>query len=168
MIMEIVSILVGLFLMCAMCQGGSGWESLIWFIDAPSLICVLALSAPILLRSGLGKDFLRAFKLLKKGYRCRLSELRRTLDAVELMQKQVLCAGVFSMIFSFVYVLATVNNLEYLGPNMAIAVLVVFYAVILEMLLLPLQIETKRRIIDYIAEEEESDADCAKDAKTTE
>lgn len=153
MIMEIVSIVVGLFMMCLLCQGGDGLRTIGWFIDLPSLICILVLTVPILLRSGLGKDFLRALKLLKKGYQCHLSELRRTLDAVELMQKQVLCAGVFSMLFSFVYVLASVNTPELLGPNMAVAVLTIFYAVILEMLLLPLQIEVKRRMIDYIEEE---------------
>lgn len=153
MIMEVISIIVALVLMCIMCQGGNGIGFIVHFVDIPSLICILILSMPVLFRSGLGKDFLRAFKLLNKQYKCHLSELRRTLDAVEMMQKQVLCAGVFSMLFSFVYVLAAVDTPENLGPNMAIAVLTIFYAVIIEMLLLPLQIEAKRRIIDYIEEE---------------
>lgn len=155
MIMEVISIIVALVLMCMLCQGGNGIDFIIHFFDIPSLLCILILSVPVLFRSGLGKDFLRAFKLLNKKYQCHLSELRRTLDAVEMMQKQVLCAGVFSMLFSFVFVLAALDSPEKLGPNMAVAVLTIFYAVIIEMLLLPLQIEVKRRIIDYIEVEEE-------------
>lgn len=154
MIMEVVSIVLGLLLMAIWSAGNGGFMPVLAkVIDIPSLLCILILSVPVLFRSGLGKDFLRAFKLLNKKYQCHLSELKRTLDAVEMMQKQVLCAGVFSMLFSFVYVLAALNAPENLGPNMAIAVLTIFYAVIIEMLLLPLQIEVKRRIIDYIEEE---------------
>lgn len=153
MVMEIVSIIAGIFMMCMLCEGGNGIGTVIKFMDLPGLTCILVLTVPVLLRSGLGKDFMRAFKLFKKSYKCHLSELRRTLDAVEMMQKQVVCAGIFCMLFSFVYVLTTVDAPEMLGPNMAVAVLTIFYAVILEMLLLPLQIEVKRRIIDYIEEE---------------
>lgn len=164
MIMEIVSILVGITVVCLFCQGGDGFRTVWCLLDTPSLICILVLTVPILLRSGLGRDFMRAFKLLHKGYTCHLSELRRTLDAVELMQKQVLCAGILCMLISFIYVLHSMNTPESLGPCIAVAVLTLFYAVIMEMLLLPLQIEAKRRIIDYIGEEEndaEEDAQMA-------
>lgn len=165
--MEIVSILAGIAVVCLFCQGGDGFRTVLCLLDMPSLICILVLTVPILLRSGLGRDFMRAFKLLRKGYTCHLSELRRTLDAVELMQKQVLCAGILCMLISFIYVLHSMNTPESLGPCIAVAVLTLFYAVIMEMLLLPLQIEAKRRIIDYIGEEEK-DADCAENVKMAE
>lgn len=151
MIMEIISIAAGLCL--ALALSGGSLKNIIWLLDMPSLICILVLTVPVLLRNGLCKDFLRAFKLLKKDYTCHLSELRRTLDVVELMQKQVLYAGIFSMLVSFLCMLHFISKPETLGPSISVTILTIFYAVILEMLLLPLQIEVKRRIIDYIGEE---------------
>lgn len=156
MIMEVISIIIGLCLSVVWFIGDLGFMSVLArVLDVASLVCILALSVPILFKNGLGKDFLRAFKLLRKGYTCHLSELRRTLDVVEMMQKQVICAAAFSAVISIINVLCSLDTLETLGPNLAVAILTIFYAIILEMLLLPLQIEAKRRIIDYISEEEQ-------------
>lgn len=156
MIMEVASIVVGLILMAIGCTGEEGFmPAIAKVIDIPTLLLILVLSVPVLFKNGLGKDFLRAFKLLRKDYTCRLSELRRTLDAVEMMQKQVIYAGFFTGIFSCLYLLSVFSEPEQLGPYLAITLLSGFYAVTIEMLLLPLQIEVKRRIIDYIEIEEE-------------
>ncbi len=156
MIMEVISIIIGLYLSIVWFIGDGGFGPVLArVLDVSSLVCVLALSVPILFKNGLGKDFLRAFKLLRKSYTCHLSELRRTLDVVEMMQKQLICAAAFSAVISIINVLTLLDTPETLGPNIAVAILTIFYAVILEMLLLPLQIEAKRRIINYIGEEEQ-------------
>ena len=88
MIIELISIIVGVVFMTLMCQGdGSLAENLIAYLDLPSLICILIFSLPILARNGLWKDFLRAFKMLRKKFECSLSDIKRSLDAVEFMQK---------------------------------------------------------------------------------
>lgn len=51
---------------------------------------------------------------------------------------------------TFITVLHNLSDLESLGPSLAVAILTVLYAMIFEMLLLPLQLEAKRRIIDYM------------------
>ena len=117
------------------------------------MICIFVFCIPILLRNGLWKDFIRAIKLMKKTYTCRLSELKRTLDAVELMQKQVLYAGIISTIAPFIYILHRLSEPAQIGPNISVALIVVLYTAILELLLLPLQVEVKKRIIDYMEEE---------------
>lgn len=152
MVMEIISIVLGMVLMCCL---GTGVGSLIGFFDLPSLLLILVLTLPILFRNGLGKDFLRAFKLLKKSYHCRLGELRRTLDAVELMQKQIIWAAVIIMVVSFIQVMANVSDLYLIGPNLAVVGLSILYVAMMELLLLPLRFEVKRRIIDYMEEEQE-------------
>lgn len=152
MIMEIISVLLGVFLLGAI-DYGSGVISpngIIFFLDPPSLIIVLVLTVPILFTGGMWKDFLRAWKLLRKSYTCHLSEIRRSLDVVEMMQKQLVYAGIISMLLSLVHVLGMLSDPASLGPNIAVAVLSMLYAVIFEMLLLPLQMEAKRRIIDYM------------------
>ena len=154
MIMEIISILLGVILLGTMTYGYGDslfdLHRLIYLIDMPSFIIVLIFTVPVLFKGGVWKDFVRAWKLLRKDYTCHLSELRRTLDVLEMMQRQLIYAGVLCMLMSFITILGQLTSLEYLGPNLAVAILTILYAMILEMLLLPLQLEVKRRIIDYM------------------
>lgn len=87
---------------------------------------------------------------MRKDYSCHLSEIRRSLDVVEMLQKQVLYAGVISLLLTLILILGMLSDLASLGPNLAVAILTMLYAMIIEMLLLPLQLEAKRRIIDYM------------------
>jgi len=145
MIMEIVSIILGIILIYM-----TGGGDLIFLFDPPSLAIILVFTVPLLLTGGVWKDFVRGWKLLKKSYTCRLSELRRTQDVVELMQKQVGYAGILSMLLTAIQILHILSDPASLGPLCAVAILTVVYAVVIEMLLLPLQMEAKRRIIDYM------------------
>lgn len=165
MIMEILSIFLGVILLGTMDYGyGEGWfelRRLVFLIDAPSLIIMLVFTVPVLLKSGTWKDFKRAWLLLNRNYTCHLSELRRTLDVVEMMQKQVIYAGVISMLMTFINILHRLSDMASLGPSLAVAILTMLYALLFEMLLLPLQLEVKRRIIDYMEVDTE-----AEDGKT--
>lgn len=168
MIMEIISILLGIILLMTTGYGYSGngfgldLSRLRHLLDIPSLVIMLVFTVPVLLKSGVWRDFKRAWRLLKKDYTCHLSELRRTLDVVEMMQKQVIYAGVICMLLSFVTILGLLSDLASLGPMMAVAILTMLYAVIFEMLLLPLQLEVKRRIIDYMETDTEVESEAAK------
>jgi len=165
MFMEIISIFLGVILLgtANLETGGGGFDlqRLRFLIDVPSFVLVLIFSAPVLFKDGVWKDFIRAWKLLKKDYTCHLSELRRTLDVVEMMQKQVIYAGIVCMLMSCVTILGYLSNPADLGPNMAVAILTMFYAILFEMLLLPLQLEAKRRIIDYMGEDTDAEGGLA-------
>lgn len=150
--MELISIVFGVFLI-SMTGGGE----LFFLLDPPSFVIILVFTAPLLLTGGVWKDFVRGWKLLKKSYTCRLSELRRTQDVVELIQKQVGYAGILSMLLTVIQILCILSEPASLGPLFAVAILVVVYAVVIEMLLLPLQLEVKRRIIDYMEVETEDE-----------
>ena len=67
-----------------------------------------------------------------------------------MLQKQVVFAGVVCVLMSLISILRRLSDLASLGPNMAVAILTMLYAMIFEMLLLPLQLEAKRRIIGYM------------------
>ena len=166
MIMEIISIFLGVVLLGTYVDRGFEMYRLIMLLDAPSLIIILVFTVPVLFKSGVWKDFKRAWRLLKKDYTCHLSELRRTLDVVEMMQKQVIYAGIVCMLLSFIYVLCCLSDLASLGPNIAVAILTMLYSLLLEMLLLPLQLEVKRRIIDYM--EVDTDVESGKEDGTIE
>lgn len=151
MIMEMISIVGGMaFLMLMTYRGGDKVFSPAWFVDFPTLVIMIVFIVPVLMRGGLWKDFKRSLKMLRKDYVCRLSELRRTKDVLEMMQKQIWYAAILTMMVSIIYVMVNISDPSLLGPNIAISVLTLFYAVIFEMLLLPLQLEVKRRIINYM------------------
>lgn len=166
MIMEIISIMVGIILLVTYGYGEISLWQLLFLIDMPSLIIILIFTVPVLFRGGVWKDFKRAWQLLRKDYNCHLSEIRRSLDVVEMLQKQVLYAGVLSLLLTLILILGMLSDLASLGPNLAVAVLTMLYAMIFEMLLLPLQLEAKRRIIDYM--EVDTDAEEAEISATEE
>lgn len=154
MLIEVIAIVVSVVLMAAVCGAQIGVGAVLTsLLDFPSLISLIVLAFPILLRNGMWKDFVRGFKLLKKSYTCSLADLKRTLDVVELMQKQILYAGVILTAFAVIIVLGFLQRPEVVGVNIAVALITVLYAAVLEMLLLPVQTEVKRRIIDYMEAE---------------
>lgn len=160
MIMEIISIVGGMiFLILMTYTGGDRTFALSWFIDFPTLLVMVIFVVPVLMRGGMWKDFKRAFQLLKKSYDCRLSELRRTKDVLEMIQKQIWYAGILTMMVSIMYIMVNISDPSLLGPNIAISILTLFYTVVLEMLLLPLQLEVKRRIINYMDLESDVEAE---------
>lgn len=159
MIMEIISIILGVVLVGTYGYGEINLRRLEFLVDMPSLVLMLIFTVPVLLRGGVWKDFKRAWRLLRKNYRCHLSEVRRALDVVEMMQKQVLYAGVVCLLLTLILILGMLSDPATLGPNLAVAILTMLYAMIFEMLLLPLQLEAKRRIIDYM--EVDTDAEMA-------
>ena len=74
---------------------------------------------------------------------------------LEMIQKQIWYAGILTMMVSVMYVMVNISDPSLLGPNIAVVVLTMFYAVILEMLLLPMVLEVKGRIINYMELETE-------------
>lgn len=171
MFMEIVSIILGVTLLVAFDYGGYGgfnMRSLIYLIDFPSVIIILVFTAPMLFRNGMWRDFKRAFSLLRKKYSCHLSELKRTLDVVEMMQKQLIYAGVIGMLLSLIHLLHILSEPASIGPNLSVAILTILYAMILEMLLLPLQFEVKHRIIDYMEIDTDTESERATVGKKSE
>ncbi len=59
------------------------------FIDLPSLVLLLLFTVPVLIASGMGNDFVMAFQMGKK--QCSLVQMKKTLEAVKLLQRLVLC-----------------------------------------------------------------------------
>lgn len=154
MLIELIAIMISIVLMAVVCGSQLGVGVVLTsLLDFPSLVGLLILTLPILLRNGMWKDVVRGFKLLRKGYTCSLADLKRTLDVVELLQKQILYAAAILTTFSMIIVLGFLSAPETMGVNTAVALITVLYAAIFEMLLLPMHVEVKRRIIDYMEAE---------------
>ena len=123
-----------------------GRGNVAWFIDAPSLLVILLFDGMILLSSGLTKDFNNAFRMvLKNGKEEGLSEIKRAIEAVVLVRKTTMAAGVFSMIFGMIMAIGALADPSMLGPNLAVACLTLLYALAVELILLPLESRLKMK-----------------------
>ncbi|MBQ4300217.1 MAG: hypothetical protein II765_01635, partial [Lachnospiraceae bacterium] len=115
-----------------------------WYIDIPSIILILVILIPGLIIMGAWKDFIKAFSVGTKHYS--LLELKNILGAVSTAQKLVVLGALFALIISAIVVLGQVSDASLIGPNLAICFLTAFYAVIIEMLLLPLHLNVEREM----------------------
>ena len=95
--------------------GDSGLHALVWFIDLPSLLGIILICAAVVLCSGVRG---------KKEVFC-------------VIQKAVIPAGIFMALTAGVVILVSFDKIEYLGPNLAVAFLSLTYAVLIYLILIP-------------------------------
>ena len=153
--MYIFSILAVVLLMIIMmaCTGSLGMSMLACYIDMPSLILLIVLCVPMLISSGLMKDFNRAFKIgITKNKEVSLTEIKRSIEAVELVMKVLIYGAVFILIFTLIIILRSLNDLSHLGPNLAVAVLPLIYALALELILIPLKSRLRIKMMEFMGE----------------
>ena len=124
-----------------------GQGSVVWLIDMPSLIVILLFDITMLFSAGLVKDFNNAFRMvLRTGKDESVTEMKRAIEAVGLVRKTTLSAGVFSMIFGLIMAMGQLGNPELLGPNLAVASLTLLYALAFILILLPLESRLRMKL----------------------
>lgn len=136
---EILLLVVAFLFNVFVCGG-----NITWYIDVPSIIMILIVFIPGLIIMGAWKDFIKAFSVGTKHYS--LLELKNILGAVSTAQKLVVLGALFAIIISGIVVLGQVSDASLIGPNLAVCFLSAFYAVIIEMLLLPLHLNVEREM----------------------
>lgn len=126
------------------------------FMDFPSLLLVLLLSIPILISSGLLKDFNNAFLIaLGKKKNGSLTEIKRALEAVNMMIRTFLCSGLFLFLTAMITVLHRMDTPESLGPSISVSLLCFIYGTALALLLLPVKSILQVRIIEFMPASED-------------
>lgn len=128
------------------------------FWDSMSFIFLIVLSIPVMLSAGLLKDLNNAFRLVfgrKKD--AALLELKRAKLAVDTMIRTVLYSSVFVMIMQIVVMLHSMSDPSHIGPDISVALLTLFYAVIISILLLPIKAKLEQRILEYMPSCEEKE-----------
>lgn len=114
------------------------------FIDIPSLIVILGICIPILLASGLTKDFIRGFKVMQRlPNQLTEIELKRTLIAINLVMKSAIIGGFLGSLFGAVAIGAQIDSISKLGPSIGVALLTTVYALVFYVILLPVQYRVK-------------------------
>ena len=92
-----------------------GLNALLWFLDLPSLLGIILICAAVVLCSG----------------------VRGKKEIFSVVQKAVLPAGVFMALTAGIIILCGLDSIEYLGPNLAVAILSMAYAVLIYLILIP-------------------------------
>ena len=114
-----------------------GFESVVWFIDTPSILIPTGITFFVLVASESLWDFVHAFSICYGKAEYHEEQVK---DAWATM-KMVLCvipiAGVFSLVVSLVTIVGHLELPEQLGPNLAVAILSMFYSTLMEILLMP-------------------------------
>ncbi len=131
-----IALLIFYFLFQILISGGS----LIWYLDIPSLILVLAILFISLAAGGQFRPFCQAFGLVFRKNYLKKGDIDIQLESIEYALsyaiKSILLGSGFSSIIAFVIVFGHLDQLNLIGPNLAVTVLVLLYAIFLSLLLL--------------------------------
>ncbi|WP_458458422.1 helix-turn-helix domain-containing protein [Pseudobutyrivibrio sp.] len=117
-------------------------SSLVYYLDTPSFIIVIAFQFILLGAGGQMHNFISAFKLIfSKHKEDLLSEVEHCEYAIKYARMAAILGGILSSIMGFVTVFAIVFREAYdvLGPNLAVAVLSLFYGILISIILMPIQ-----------------------------
>lgn len=154
LLVEVVSLLAGLVILLIMNWNG-GWDfNLVYrYVDLVVLVLLLVLTLPTLISSGMWKDFTRALAVRRPEEGWKLHELKRTLDAIKLLQKQFVYAAVLVIMFQLIGMLYNMSEPATIGPTLASVLMTGFYTAIIELLLMPLKVGVQKEITDYMEEE---------------
>lgn len=131
-----------------------GMSALVYYLDLPSLVLIWLITIPVLASARLLKHFNNAFSIAFGKKSRTLEEMQKAREAVELARKTLLAAGVFNCLFAIVVILANIGDYSKLGPNLAVAILTLLYAVVFDILLLPVSSKIKAKEITYIHKDE--------------
>lgn len=145
--------LVTLFLQQGSPEGASGVFS--YLFDIVPLILLFVVALPPMLVHGIWKDFLRVFQLGKSDRNFSICKIKKTLLAIELLQKQIIYGTVMVVCVYALFFLIRMENISALGPIMAVNLDSVIYMAVALLFIEPLKVYTQRYLEDYLAEEED-------------
>ncbi len=150
---EIIIKLVKVLLVCSIVLGLTVFiimnytknESDIYFghietwIDIPSLIQVIVPALLLLLCNGLWEDFFSGIKTLVKDEKINISEKSKLANAISTVRYIVLFSSLIAVMLGYYAVLTYLEDKSSLGPNMMVATIPCFYAVIINLILLSVE-----------------------------
>ena len=132
------------------------WTSGVGFLnlfDAVQIPCIVLILAAMIFLSGYGKDFCVIFFLPSKTKDLPLSKLRRAEKGMDFAIRTLFCVCTFFMLVGIIFFYLNIDYRQSLGPNLAVALLSVYYLCFFILILLPVKAELRRRIVSAMTEE---------------
>lgn len=150
---SMVETIVGIVVLAILLLGGfstvvSAGGLISMLVDAPSLLLVISFMLFMLFVSGELGDFFKAFSILfMKNKEISICELKLALHAVNTAMISVITAGVFGSIAPILMLLGSMSTPEKFGANIAVSLLMLLYAIIIVMFLIPVKSILKKMTI---------------------
>ena len=157
-LVQLIVVIVGLWLVALFLPMGSpdGISSVFYHLyDTVSLLLLFVISLPPMLVHGIWKDFLRVFQMGKRDRNFSICEIKKTLLAIELLQKQIIYGTVMIVCVHTLVSLFQLDDVSMWGPVAAPDLNSVIYMAIALLFIEPLKAYTQRYLEDYLAEEED-------------
>lgn len=147
-----------LLLMLATMGISTGWYKHVnVLIDPPSLLVVILIPLVLTVISGLGRDLLRAFKIIQsKENIYSLSELNRSKIAVDAFQAYVWMAGGFGTILGMVTLFSIIDDMDLFLPSVSVSLLTLLYSLIIVILVMPLKYKIKGVVASIDGDQDEA------------
>lgn len=127
---------------------GISWDRIGNFIDLTSFEFVMIPSILLLVCTGYGKDFIRAFICLVKKEACTKKQIKNSAKAVKMVCVSSLLFGGLGVIISLINALHSFNidspAMPFVALDVSVALISIFYALIINAVLVPVYVMVKR------------------------
>lgn len=152
--MYYISVAVTVLILYVFTIASIGAERIRYFIDLSSLCLLILVCIPVLVSSGLQKDFFRAFSIAgTNSGKTTLREKKRSREAVALVMKSLLATGIFSAVYSMVMVFAEEGVRGGFSGDLcvmlSVSLICLLYALTINLLLLPLYEKLKLMVLEH-------------------
>lgn len=124
----------------------AGIKSLSWYIDLPSIVIPLGITFFVLFASESLWDFFQGFSIVYGKKEVSDERISHAWYAMKTVLITIPIAGVFAFLVSVVAIIGYLFKPELLGPNLAVAILSMFYCCIAEILLIPTAVRLKKKV----------------------
>lgn len=126
-----------------------GYGAISYFIDAPIFIYVVGMTIVVMSIAGVLKDFLKAFPLaMKKIASTDIHQLKKSLLAVKTAVVTINVVGLLSFGIGVVTILTKLTDPTVIGPHVLVASLSVMYGLVVTLLLIPVYMRLKGKLIE--------------------
>ncbi len=148
-ILSVIVVIVSVFLLAS--AGEAGVFGIFHFFDIVSMLIVIIIFISMMVASGLLKDFNNAFRLTigKKNAKSIL-ELKRAKEAVKFAGKLFIMSGFLGTLMGIIMVAYSCSTIKSIMINMSVALLTMFYGLVLYILLLPIQLRIEIKISEFM------------------
>ena len=148
-ILSVIVVIVSVFLLAS--AGEVGVFGIFHFFDIVSMLIVIIIFISMMVASGLLKDFNNAFRLTigKKNAKSIL-ELKRAKEAVKFAGKLFIMSGFLGTLMGIIMVAYSCSTIKSIMINMSVALLTMFYGLVLYILLLPIQLRIEIKISEFM------------------
>ncbi len=129
-----------------------------YFFDGPSLLILILIIIPTLIQTGLLKDFNNSFRLaMGRKNEASFKEIKRAIEALKLVRMVSMYTAIFTFCISIVIIIIQIdkiNDPKIFLLNVSIAMIILIYAMLLNIIFLPMEKQLEVRLIEFDRETE--------------